>query len=277
MMRIARPFLALLIVSAVVGCNARTLSSLHDTYDDLRARQKTLPKGSDDIADVIERDDVQSGFSNVAKEADALAKDSAKPETRIVAWRLGTISAWQARLPETQRLGDEMQAKGATECGSLTGNTLGAPRDCAILAYLPFLQAYETVATAINRTRAGAQNMRTIEILEANVGKLEGLQTRSATTLPAIYGGQPPYKGISPVVVGYFVDKTVMAACLASIAATRAQRVRETTPRGNPLNARARTVEDRLDKVADDYNPLFVAVGLIEAGKKWREESLCSS
>lgn len=201
---------------ALGGCAVVDLSRLNNTYETLLVRQSTLPRPASDASDLgpeTQREDVEAGFRIVGNEALKAEKEIREPATKVTAYRLAAVSLWLG--------GDEKESEiardaGLNVCKSLTGQSIGAPRDCAILAYLGLLRdqkkLHDKQAPLLKAPRT-PENLR--EMFNVVVG-LEALGKLQLDVLPSITTGLQPYKGISPTSQRYFQRVAAASACMLS-------------------------------------------------------------
>jgi hypothetical protein len=221
---------ALLVALALAGCGVATdLSQYNTRYDVLAQRKSALGRPSQDIAYLKNAEDIEAGFRVLAADATKASGAATEPATRIVALRLAAVAAWQANDDATYTTA---QSAGATACRQIPKGSVGAPRDCAILAYLPVLRAYEQdVNTARAIAERQARNDPTV-IAEAAalVGKIRVLRDENMVSLPDIVNGRGVYDGVSPTTVDYFRKVALATACFAEAVLRNSAGMRPDSP-----------------------------------------------
>jgi len=238
-------FAALGIALVLGGCVAVDLSQLNTRYDVLIQRKTALPPApastTIDISYSQQNEDIEAGFKSLAADATKAAGDATQPATKIVALRLAAVAAWQAKDDATFATA---QAAGTTACSQLAQGTVGAPRDCAILAFLPILRAYEQTAAKSNAlaVREGNNDMTVLPESTSLLSDLRALHDSELQVLPPIINGEGPYAGISPTTLGYFGKVALASACLAEAHYRNVSGMRPDTPEKKAFTDSARTV-----------------------------------
>lgn len=166
-----------------------------------------------DLGPETQREDVEAGFRNVGNEALKAEKEIREPATKVTAYRLAAVSLW---LGGAEKESETARAAGLEVCKTLTGQTIGAPRDCAILAYLDLLRdqkkLYELQAPLLKAPRT-PENLRAMFNIVVGLEALGSLQLK---VLPGIAGDLPPYRGMSPTSQRYFKRVAAASACMLS-------------------------------------------------------------
>lgn len=243
-MTMLRICLFLALATAAAGCSAVDLSQLNASYDALvDKRQAGISDGlAVPPSPVSDNGDVQAmegqavlseRFGVLAQDAFKVGEKAPEPATRIAAYRIAGLAAWQH--DPTDPMLDQAQGAGLTVCGNLSENDIGAPRDCAILRYLKILAAYEQIVRAMNGlSEPTAANLSAIQAQNL-VTQMGSLGTAEQSAWSDITSPSRAYAGMSPGTLDYFKAVTFVSACLVNIAHRKAQAAAgrgETVPDG---------------------------------------------
>jgi len=249
--------LALLgIALATGGCIATDLAQLNTRYDVLADRKAAIPQAPQSPTNTTyyrNVEDVEAGFKSVASDAYTLSKESGiDPATRIVALRLATVAAWQANddTKNPKSLYNNARSDGQNACDQL--GKPSAPRDCAIITYVPVLRAYEELALQAIALKAPAS-----ADISPIVSGLSTLLQSQLLYLPKILGGDGIFAGISPTTRDYFRKVALASACLSE----KMVRLSESLPGAQPDKAQ---VVAAARTTARSYATLLVAAGLLQ-------------
>jgi hypothetical protein len=255
-------FAVLGLVLATSGCIATDLSQLNTRYDVLAQRKTSLPPAPQSPTSTTyykNVDDVEAGFSSVASDAYSLSKGTGiDPATKIVTLRLATVAAWQANdnAKDPKSVYSNARADGQNACDQLGKGASGAPRDCAIITYVPVLRAYEDLAQKMIALRTPtASDISTI------ASGLSTLLQAQLLSLPKILAGDAPYAGISPTTTDYFRKVAFASACLAEHVVRTGENQLPTGPDKDQALQSAR-------KTAGDYAQLLAAAGLLSVNDR---------
>ena len=244
---------AIVVAFTVVACTAVDLSQLNTRYELLLQRKQTAdsrkPGNKIDIALESDSESIEAGFLDVTRQATAAGDKADEKATKIAAYRLATVSAWQARAPYA-----EPQAKGIALCQS--SQAAIAPRDCAVLAYVPVLAAYEQIATTFNPAAKSAAQA------EQLLTQAETMMRPQTDNLAPILRGQGPYAGIGVATQSYFRKVTLATACQTESLLRYINTLPDDTPQKDALATRAATAAAR-------YRDL-----LETAGYRWNNPNL---
>lgn len=262
---------SLAFVVAVAGCVPVDLSQLNTRYDVLMQRKAALkaPDASTfDGSYEREKEEVDAGFKALATEASKVSGEADQYATRIVALRLAAVAAWQGNDTATYTTAQDAGVKLCS--ASPPRGTIGAPRDCAILAYLPIVRAYEQKAVSSNALveRESQNDMTVLPEASALLPKLSALREsqlllNNQPLLTAIVKGQGQYDGISPTTKDYFRRIALATACLALTHFRNGSAMRPDTPEKLAFAGSARTVAQSYADV------LFAAELLSTADPNW--------
>jgi hypothetical protein len=258
MIRMHTVFLAVILTTGLAGCEtAHTLSNLNASYSTLLARQAA----ADPKLDVIAKDEILLGFATVAMDADTLAKEAKDPATRIVAWRLAAVAAWQARERGGKELYDNAHAAGMRECDSLPTGRLGAPRDCAILTYLPILRGYEALVFSLKDYERISGAGQQLALLESTTAGQQALSNAISQLMPKVNSKQNGYAGASPEILDYLNAQSVRVACVAENSSQKSRDIRDSNA---TLKERADVVKGKFDKMIEAYDKPFKDLGIAQ-------------
>jgi hypothetical protein len=240
--------------AALAGCVATDLSQLETRYTVLNQQKQTTDSNplvrtaSAEVTVQGERDDVQAGFATLAKDSLAVAGDADNPATKISAYKLAAVAAWKGGTSYI-----EATEKGGALCAA--GKTSVAPRDCAILVYVPTFATYDQVAREAN-----AAPVKTVDLVRKLLNEAQTMLPPQTTNLPQIMNPGPssPYAGIASSTQTYIAKFTLAAACQTESLMRAVQAMPDQTP------GRIDLYND-LVKASANYQDL-----LTTAGFKWR-------
>jgi hypothetical protein len=244
------------VALATGGCIASDLSQLNTRYDVLAQRKTSLPpppQSSTNTTYYKNVDDVEAGFLSVAGDAYSLSKETGiNPATKIVALRLATVAAWQGNDNGTgpQSVYSNARADGQNACDQLGKGATGAPRDCAIITYVPVLREYEGLALKVIALKNPAP-----ADLSPIVSGLSTLRQSQLLYLPKVLGNQPPYAGLSQTTKDYFRKVALASACLAEQMVRRSEAL--------PVSPDKPQVLGFARNTAGSYSSLLVVAGLL--------------
>lgn len=242
---------------AATGCaTAVDLSNLNASYETLLARKYAPPAKADGPTDLsvdTERQEIANGFDSVGASALDASKKNVETPTRIAALRLAAVAYWQANEPEKAT---NAKVAGLQLC---TDKAAGAPRDCALLAYIDILAAQRQLHAQQRPLLLGKPTPDALAQMDTLINGLEALGRMQLEPLKNIVSGAPPYTGIGTGSQTYFRKVATVSACMLSTADFWA--LNATPGVANP------TRDDLLAKAArvarDPYGPLLFTAGKI--------------
>jgi hypothetical protein len=243
---------------AVAGCATTTLdlSNLNASYETLLARKyapSARADGPTDLSVDTERQEIANGLDAVGTGALDASKKNVETPTKIAALRLAAVAYWQANEPEKSA---SAKVAGLQLC---TDKAAGAPRDCALLAYIDILAAQKQLHAQQKPLLLGKPTPDALAQMDALINGLEALGRMQLEPLKNIVSGAPPYTGIGAGSQAYFRKVAAVSACMLSTADFWA---RNATPGvANPAR------DDLLAKAArvarDPYGLLLFTAGKI--------------
>jgi len=157
----------------------------------------------------------------LAQDALKVGQEAPEAATRITAYRIAGVSAWQHS--PTDPLIEQARTAGLEVCENLSESEIGAPRDCAILRYLKIMVAYEQIALAMNGlSEPTAANLNAIQEQQLVI-QMAALGTTEQSAWADITSSKRAYAGMNPATRDYFKAITFVSACLVEIAHRKGQ------------------------------------------------------
>lgn len=210
--------IAALVAVALGGCVATDMLPLNTSYDVLSQKELTTSKLDHRSKEYLQgRDEVQAGYKTLAANALKASGESGQtPATKVAALRLAAVAAWKGGDDDIY---SQAQPAGQAACGQLPAGTGGAPRDCALLFYLPTLRVIDELTAAYNdvNTPGPVYSDATVQALTGKLPLFDRVRQSQEALLDQITAGSAPFTSIGPSTVAFFKKVAFDSACLAKL------------------------------------------------------------
>jgi hypothetical protein len=194
------------------ACSTIHYSQLQGSYQTLRQREASFGGSTS----ALDRDELAAAFMAVAQDAHELAKDENDPVTKVAILRLSAVSAWRAQ-DRGGALALSASTEGRQACEGLSDETYGAPRDCALLLFVPNFVARDRLVASLPRTPASTSDPRANGAFVAKVGEnanaINVLAEENVEGWAVIGSGTGAYQNLAPGVKDYIQAQVRADAC----------------------------------------------------------------
>jgi hypothetical protein len=196
----------------LTGCGTIHFSQLQGSYQTLRQREASFGSTTSEL----DRDEVGAAFMAVAQDASELAQSEGDDVTKISILRLAAVSAWRAQ-DRGGSIALSASTQGRQACEKLSDGSFGAPRDCALLLFVPNLvtrdRLFERVLPAPPNASDPSINAAFVARVRENAAAFASLANASVDGLKAIASDTGAYRGLAPGVMDYLQAQVKSDAC----------------------------------------------------------------